>query len=411
MANAFQSISSGLAELKNYYQGPIIDLLNEEVPIYRACEKVKQGWSGYQVIRPLRTSRNQGVGATSDGGTLPKIGRQTTTQAIIAAKFNYLRFGVTGPMIKASQSDIGSFVRSAAYELEMGYKDLKTEISRQLSWDGTGTLATVNTASVASTTLVIAGRTSAEPALKYIDVGSTFDVLDSTNATVLASGVSVVSISSGTASSATATLVLDQPVTLAAASNLIRAGSNASEIQGIYYALDGLTTSIYSVDRSTNIAFQGNVTDMSTGANPVLSIDAMQTPFNEGLRRGSVNAYNAAFTDFTSLRYYQKLLTPDKRYNNTSEGDGTFGSKGKFYLDFNGIPMVPDKDSPLRMALLPAEVLKMYELAAMQFADETGSMYIAQSDQDALEVRIRHFVNLFNEQPAACAVLKGYTSP
>ena len=134
MSNAFQSITSGLAELKNYYQGPIIDLINEDIPVYRACEKIKQGWSGYQVVRPLRTSRNQGVGATSDGGVLPKIGRQKTTQAIIAAKFNYLRFGVTGPMIKASQSDIGSFVRSAAYELEMGYKDLKNEISRQLCW-------------------------------------------------------------------------------------------------------------------------------------------------------------------------------------------------------------------------------------------------------------------------------------
>ena len=65
----------------------------------------------------------------------------------------------------------------------------------------------------------------------------------------------------------------------------------------------------------------------------------------------------------------------------------------------------------LKIAMLPAEVLKMYELAAMEFADETGSMYIAQTDQDALEVRIRHFVNLFNEQPAACGVLYNYISP
>ena len=93
------------------------------------------------------------------------------------------------------------------------------------------------------------------------------------------------------------------------------------------------------------------------------------------------------------------------------EGDGTFGSKGTFYLDFNGIAVVPDKDMSLTFLMLPAEVLKMYELAAMEFADETGSMYIAQSDADALEVRVRHFVNLFNENPAACARLKGYTSP
>lgn len=407
MSNAFQGVSSGLAELKNYYQGPIIDLINEEIPIYRACEKVKQGWSGYQVIRPLRTSRNQGVGATSDGGNLPKIGRQTTVQAIIAAKYNYLRFGVTGPMIKASQSDVGSFVRSAAYELEMGYKDMKTEISRQLSWDGTGDLALVSTAAVASTSLVISGRTTGEAALKYIDVNSTFDIVTTAGA-VIATGVTVNSISSGTAISSTATLVLDQAVTASVGHVLIRTGSAGNEIQGLLYALDGGTSTVYSVDRSTNLAYQGNVTDLSSG---VLTIDAMQTPFNEGLRRGNVNGYNAAWCDFTGIRYYQKLLTPDKRYANTSEGDGTFGSKGKFYLDFNGIPMVPDKDMSLKFMFLPAEVLKMYELAAMEFADETGSMYIAQTDVDALEVRIRHFVNLFNEQPAACGVLQGFTSP
>lgn len=410
MGNLFQGVTSGLAELKNYYQGPIIDLLNEDLPVYRAAEKVKQGWSGQQVIRPLRTVRNQGIGATSDGGTLPKIGRQTTAQAIIAAKYNYLRFGITGPMIKASQSDVGSFVRSAAYELEMGYKDLKSDLNRQLCYDGGGKLAAVNTAANASSSLVISGRTTGEPALKFIDVGTTFDVVNSSGA-YQAQQVTVTAISSGTAISATATLTLDQPITVTTAGYLIRAASLNNEVQGIYYALDGGTTTIYNIDRSTNISFQGNYTDLSTAANPILSIDALQNPFNEGLRRGSVGSYNAAFTDFTSLRYYQKLLTPDKRYSNTVEGDGSFGKKGKFFLDFNGIPVVPDKDSPVRFAFLPAEVLKMYELCCMEFADEQGSMYIAQSDADSYEVRVRHFVNLFNEQPAACAVLTGYSSP
>lgn len=408
MANAFQSIASGVAELKNYYQGPIIDLLNEDIPIYRACEKIKKGWSGSQVIRPLRTGRNQGIGATSDGGVLPKIGRQTTTSATILAKYNYLRFGITGPMIKASQSDVGSFVRSAAYELEMGYKDLKTDVSRQLSWDGSGDLALVSTASVASSSLVIKGRTLNEPALKYIDVNSTFDVYS--GSTLVASGVTVNSISSGTAISTTATLVLDQPITTSVGDVLVHAGTGlTSEIQGLFYALDGGTGTIYGVDRSANLAYQGNVSDLSSAS--VLSIDAMQNPYNQGLQRGNVGNYSAIWTDFVSLRYYQKLLTPDKRYVNSMEGDGSFGNKGKFYLDFNGIAMVPDKDMSLKMAFLPAEVLKMYELCAMEFADETGSMMIAQSDADSFEVRIRHFANLFNEQPAACAVLQGYLAP
>lgn len=406
MSNKFQSIQSGLAELKNYYQGPIIDLLNEDIPVYRAAEKVKQGWSGYQVVRPLRVRRNQGIGATSDGGTLPAVGRQTTVQATIQAKFNYLRFGITGPMIKASASDVGSFVRSAAYELKMGYQDLSSDINRQLSWDGSGTIATLGASASAANSITIAGREATEPALKFVDVGMMIDIVDA-NGAYKAQGVEVQTVT-GNANAATATIGLSANVTAASGDRIIRSGTLNQEMQGMLYALDGGTTTIYGVDRSQYFAYQGNVSD--NGAQQ-LSLDAMQAVFNEGLRRGSVGSYNAIYCDFASIRMYQKLLTPDKRYANTVEGDGSFGKKGKFYLDFNGIAMVPDKDCPTRIMMLPAEVFKMYELAAMEFADETGSMYIAQTDADTLEVRVRHFANLFNEQPAACAVLKNYRAP
>lgn len=408
MANSFQSISAGAGELKNYYQGPLIDLINEELPIYRACEKVKEGWSGVQINRPLRLRRNQGVGSTSDGGNLPKIGTQTTAQAVIASKYLYLRAGITGPMIKASQSDVGSFVRSAAYEIKQGFMDLKSDLNRQLSWDSTGTLAQTNTAAVASASVVVKGRETNDAALRFLDVGTTVDIYDTTGATLKASQVTINAISTGTAVSTTATLSLDTAVTSAAGDIWIRTGSKGNEVQGLLYALDGGTTSVYSIDRSVYLAYQGNVVSNSSAA---LSIDALQNPFNEGLRRGNIGKYNAMFCDFLSLRMYQKLLVPDKRYANTSEGDATFGKKGQFYLDFNGIPIVPDKDCPQRFFMLPAEVFKMYELCAMEFADETGSMYIAQSDTDQFEMRIRHFINMFNEQPAACAALNTYISP
>src|SRR5690349_10907293 len=107
MANTFQStsVASGLAEIFPNFRGPMIESINNDIPIYRAAQKVKEGWSGSKVTRPLRVNRNQGVGATSDGGNLPKIGKQGVVQAEIAAKYNYLRFGITGPMIKHSQSD------------------------------------------------------------------------------------------------------------------------------------------------------------------------------------------------------------------------------------------------------------------------------------------------------------------
>lgn len=91
MANQFNTITGALAILKNYYAGPIVSQFNDDLPLYRGAEKGKEKWNGQQVIRPVKVTRNQGIGATSDGGTLPKIGQQTTVQAIVAAKYNYLR--------------------------------------------------------------------------------------------------------------------------------------------------------------------------------------------------------------------------------------------------------------------------------------------------------------------------------
>jgi len=167
MSNQYSTIAYNLAQLKNYYQGPIIDQFNEEVAIYRATEKVRDQWSGQKVVKPLKVRRNNGIGATSDGGLLPAIGRQTTIAAEINAKFNYLRFGITGPMIKSSANDKGSFVRSAAYELEEGYKDLKSDVNRQLSWDGTGYLATVSANAVGSNVITVTGRESTETDLSF----------------------------------------------------------------------------------------------------------------------------------------------------------------------------------------------------------------------------------------------------
>lgn len=405
MANSFQSISSGLAELKNFYQGPIVDQFNEETPIYRGAEIGKESWSGYQVVRPLKVRRNQGIGATSDGGNLPAIGRQTTIQALITAKFNYLRFGITGPMIKASQSDIGSFVRSAAYELQEGYKDLQSDCNRQMSWNGNGTIAKMNTAAVASTSIVVKGREDSEAALKFLDIGLVFDIYN--GSTLVQSGVEITAITSGNATSSAATITVNTAVTASADYVLVRSGSYGNEIQGLLTQLDGLTTTVFNIDRSSYVSTQGNVSDLN-GAQ--VTLDSLQSLWNSVMQRGA-GKVSAIYSDFDSLRYYQKLITPDKRYVNTMEGDGGFAAKGKFYLEFNGSPWVPDKDCPKRIFMLPAEVVKKYVLSEMEFADETGSMYIAQVSADQLETRIRFFANLFNEKAAATGALEDYISP
>lgn len=402
MANQFASISSALAILKNYYAGPIVSQFNDESPIYRGCEKGKEKWSGLQVVRPIKVRRNQGIGATSDGGTLPKIGQQTTVQALISSKFNYLRFGLTGPMIKASQGDKGAFVTAMSFEMEEGMNDMVQDCNRQVAWDGTGTLATVAANAVASSVITVNGRESVEDGAKFLDIGLLIDVVSGGVVTN-----SAIQITNLTGLTGTATLTLSAPVSVSAGDTIIRSGTLNNEVQGLLYSEDGGTTTIYGVDRSLYPSFQGNVNNL---AGAQLTLNALQQTENSALRRGG-KGLSALYSDFDSQRYYQKLLTSDKRYSNTIKGDGGFSNKDDSYLEWNSKPWVPDKDAPQRVIFLNEKHQKKYVLSELEWADETGSMMIAQTGADAFEVRLRFFFNLFNEKPNASAVLKNYSSP
>lgn len=404
MANLFADTSSAVYNLMQFYKGPIKDNLNEEVPMYAKAETMKYNWSGQQVQRPLRLQRNQGIGAGADGGPLPSIGRQGGQQATILAKYNWLRFGLTAGILKASQNDKGSFVRQFQFEMEMGMKDLKSDLNRQISWDGTGDLAQINTTVSGSTSVVIKGRESTEPARKFVDVGLCFDVY-TTGGVLVQSSITVTAVSGGPLDS-TATLTTNVPVTATAGNILVRSNSFGYEVQGLLTALDGGTSTIYGVDRSLYVAYQGNVSTV----NGQLSLDALQGAQNAAEQRGGAKI-KYLYSDYLSRRYYQKLLTTDKRYVNTTSADGGFAKASSYNMEWNGCEWIADKDCPTRIFLLPDDVWEKAVLAEMEPAEETGSAYIAQAGVDAWEVRVRHFFNCFNSQPAGCAVLQTYTSP
>lgn len=409
MPNQFgsTSLAATIGLLKNWYAGPIVTQFNDELPLYRDMQKGKEKYNGLQVVRPLKVRRNPGIGATSDGGLLPTIGTQTTIQANVAAKFLYLRFGLTGPMIKASQGDKGSFASMMSYEMEQGTLDVKNDVNRQLFWDGTSDLATLSANAVATQQITVTGRVTGEAGNKYLDVGMVIDIYTAAGA-LQASGVTITSMSM---SGLTATLNLSAPVTASATDIVVRANSFGNEVQGLLTSLDSstATSTIYGVDRSLYPIYLSNVI---SGAGGQLTLNLMQQTLNEARRRGD-GKITAVMTDFDSERFYNKLLVADKRYvGQTAVGDGSFVQKGKSYLEFAGCPVVPDKDCPNSyMFMLDPTTWKKYMLAEMDWADETGSYMIAQTSTDSFEIRLRLFFNIFPEKPSANALLSGYISP
>lgn len=407
MANLFDDVaSSGI--LKQFYADSIVDQFNEDMPVFKVSEKVKNAYSGQQVQAPVRVLRNQGIGATTDGGLLPSIGRQTTVQATINPKYNYLRAGITAGLIKSSKQDIGSFVRGLDYEIKFGYKDLSNDLNRQLEWNGDGNLGLIGATVVGSNVITVIGREGLGQGdgNQFISATMQVDIVSSAGI-YKAQNITINSITGTT----TATATLNQVVTCAANDLVVRSGSYNNEVQGLLYALDGGTSTIYSVNRSTYTQYQGNVLDLAAAQ---LNLDAMQRVYIEGLRRGgSANGkYSMCLMDYDTSRFYAKLLVPDKRYVNTMQTmDGGAYKSGMPAMESNGIALVVDKDMPRRVMYIPQECLVWYELCSMELANETGSNLIAAQDNDIFEMRFRFFGNLFNKQPSAFGVLKNYVSP
>lgn len=407
MANQYASIAANLAgSLKPFFEGPIVSQFNDECPLYKAAQKGTEKFTGTKVVRPLKVRRNPGIGATSEGGNLPAIGRQTTIQAEISAKYNYLRAGLTAQIIAASQNDRGAFVRQMSYEMEEGKNDLVNDINRQSFFNGLGTLARVNAAAVATNVVTLKGRTNGEAGNKYADVDYVVDFYDGTGAVLKASGVTISSISGTT----TATIVLNANVTVAADDIMVRSGALNNEIQGLLTTLDGGTSSIYGVDRSIYTIYQGNSIDALSSQ---LTLNLIQQTINEPRRRAG-KAVTAAWCDFDSERFYTKLLVADKRYiGEKVKGDGTFLDKEESFLEIAGVPLKPDKDCMGNMMFFGNPMgFKKYVLGTeLQWADETGSVMIAQNGVDSFELRLRLWANYFFEKPSGWARLHSYISP
>lgn len=403
MANTFAGLTGQAAGLlKTVFQGPVTSQFNDSLPLYGKMANGSEKYQGQQVNLPLKVRRNPGISAIAEGAQLPSIGSQTTIQAILNCKYNYLRAGLTAQMMKASQTDKGAFMSAMSFEMEEGIKDLKKNVSRQMFWDGTGTLATVSANAVASTVITCTGRTSGEDGSKYLDTGLNIDIYTSAGVLVV-SNVAIVSVS-GTA---TATVTLSVPVTCSATDILVLSGAYNNEVQGLLTSQDGGTTSIYSVNRATYPIYQGNSIDAAGGQ---LSLNLMQQALNAARYRGD-SKMTDIFCSYDAERYYTKLLVADKRYMMKQKVDGSFTDKSETYLEFGGLPVLPDQDCPNVFHFLNGATYKKYVLADLEWADESGAPLIVQTSNDSYELRLRLWFNIFPNKPASNARLHNFISP
>jgi hypothetical protein len=132
------SISDASAILKNIYLPPVREVLNNATPLLKYIEKETQDMGGgTSFIIPLHTGRNDAAGdGSAENATLRAAGKQAFNKTTTAPKYLYSRLQVSGPVIAATKSNKGAFLKALESEMKYLMQDTKRAFNRQLHSDG-----------------------------------------------------------------------------------------------------------------------------------------------------------------------------------------------------------------------------------------------------------------------------------
>jgi hypothetical protein len=362
------------AVLKTQYPGSLIeDQLNNKVLLLQRLEKDYDSVVGKNFTIPLHYGRNEGTGARADGGTLPTAGAQAYKECIVPMRYIYHRIKITGPTIKAARSNEGAFVRAVDSEMRGAERDMRSSLNRQLYGDGSAILATCASASTVNITVDSTAK---------LRVNMPVDILvtatGATTAGVLAT--TVVSITS-----ATVFVVADAPGTPASIDNTYSVYLSKSRnlenmgLSGIVAATDPAAGALQGLAVATYPWWKANVLGNSAVLRPISEV-LLQTAIDTTEQNSSGNA-SAMYTTYGVRRAYQALLTASKSYTSPTELKGGYKA-----LDYNGLPLIADKDCPANKLFLPDESkLKIYRLSDTEWMDDDGAILSRVSGEDAYE--------------------------
>ena len=130
-------ISDLEAILKEFYLGPIIEALNNQLEMVELFKKITVDWSGKKVIIPVHVARNTGTGFRNEGTEIPAAGKQGHVDLTVTAKYLYGRFSLTGPAIASAKTTANSFATYVQTEMDGLVTDVKIR-ANQAMWTGGG---------------------------------------------------------------------------------------------------------------------------------------------------------------------------------------------------------------------------------------------------------------------------------
>lgn len=371
------------AVLKEDYQPAVREQLNNDIVLLSLAEKNSHDIEGRRAILSLHVTRNAGIGARAEGGTLPSAGQQGWAEERVPVFYNYGRGQISGPLIKSMASNKGSFVRAVDSETKRITDDLKRDVNRQCWGTADGVIAA--TGLTTNSTVVNLASTASAVQGRQLEVGTVVDIGTVAAPTQASSANAVVSVNLTTTTAQTVTLTT--AVTTGATHRLFRSGNggsgaNQKEISGAAAIVDS-TGTIFNVDPNTYPVWSS--VEMANGgtnrpiAENLMSQCVMQIQIAGGLWP------NVGFASDGVFRAFGALLTSLKRFNDTTNLKGGYAA-----LDFTAsgptIPIRWERDTPSNsLYFFNTEHLTEFQMSDWEFMEEDGAVLSRVANVDAYE--------------------------
>ena len=395
--------------LKQVYSDAIVEQLENNNVLWKIVEKDfdTKNLQGQNIIVPVHTGRNAGIGARAEGGTLPTGRNQTHVQVTVPLKFLYGRIDMTGQSMLLAKKDISAFVDAKANEMEGIITDVTRDFNRQLHNDGTGVIAQANGAGVGTATLVLNNQNVGATVAQYLN-GAYIDIKTTrTGGTLEVNSIRVDNVVSDSATAATVTLASTQ--SWSDDSFVFLAGNQGNEVVGLYGAIDdgGVLGTYMGINRATagNQYWQAN--DLNNGGTPRNLTEAIfDAGYLECIKKGVTPDH--AITQFAPFKTLAATLVAQKRFVTDTEAKLKDLPGGYMGYSVNGIKVVADIDcAPGTMYLLRGEDFCLYQPTGADFIDfGSGTPWFQTSNADAATAALRWYVSFFCRRPNGQAVIR-----
>lgn len=375
--------ATAAAALKDIYLPVIREQLNNAVEFLRQVATNTEDFEGRNAVLSIHTSRNSGVGARAEGGTLPVAGRQGYAEERIPVFSMYGRIKLSGQVIAAMKSDRGSFGRALETETKGVTTDTHRDYNRQLWGTSNGVIATA--ASEAAGVITVNAATTLTQ-FRQIDKGMTIDLGTVANPTLRGTALIVQSVDRA---ALTITVTGTISGTVDANDRIFRAGSGGDtagvgqkEITGVPAIVNDSGT-IFNIDPTVDDVWKSTVSENS-GTNRA-STDIIFETLLDDVRHEGGSEIDMIWCSSGVKRNYAAQIKTLRRFESTLELKGGFKAPS-VDIGRGEVALIDERDVPENTGFcMSMDHLIEFVLSDWNFMDMDGSVLKFVDNEDAYQ--------------------------